>query len=43
MLPNQTEMLELTKNMLGVTPLIDFPTFVAQETVNGIPSNHFTF
>jgi len=41
--PNQTEMLELLKNMIGLTPLIDNPTFVAQETVNGIPSNHFTF
>ena len=43
MVPNQREMLDLTKNMLGITPLTDTPTFVAQETVNGIPSNHFTF
>ena len=40
---NQTEMMELLKNMIGLTPLIDNPSFVAQETVNGIPSNHFTF
>ncbi len=43
MAPNQTEMLDLAKNMLGLTPLIDTPTFVAQETVNGVSSNHFTF
>jgi hypothetical protein len=36
-------MLDLITNMLGFTPLIDNPTFMAQETVNGIPSNHFTF
>jgi hypothetical protein len=41
--PVQAEMLDITKNMLGITPLIDTPTFVAQETVNGVPSNHFTF
>ena len=43
MAPNQAEMLDLTKSMLGITPLIGNPTFVAQETVNGIPANHFTF
>jgi len=42
-LPNQTEMNSLVQNMISLTPLIDNPTFVAQETVNGIPSNHFTF
>jgi hypothetical protein len=42
-LPNQTEMNELFQNMLSLTPLIDNPTFVAQETENGIASNHFTF
>lgn len=41
--PNQTEMMDILKNMLGVTPLIDTPTFVARETVNGIDSNHFSF
>jgi hypothetical protein len=40
---NQAEMAGLLKSMLGITPLIDNPTFMAQETVNGIPSNHFTF
>jgi len=43
MAPNQKEMLDLTTNMLSLTPLIDTPTFVAPETVNGVPSNHFTF
>ena len=42
-LPNQKEMNELFQNMISMTPLIDNPTFVAQETINGIPSNHFTF
>jgi hypothetical protein len=40
---NQAEMMDIIAGMLGITPLIDTPTFVAQETVNGIPSNHFTF
>jgi hypothetical protein len=43
MAPNQKEMLDLTKNMFGLSPLIDTPTFVAQETVNGVSTNHFTF
>ncbi len=43
MAPNEAEMLGLFKSMLGFTPLTNTPTFVAQETVNGIPSNHFTF
>ena len=43
MAPNEKEILDLAKNMLGFTPLIDNPAFVAQETVNGVPSNHFTF
>jgi hypothetical protein len=41
--PNQAEMLDIIASMLGITPLIDTPTFVAQETMNDIPSNHFTF
>jgi len=41
--PNQAEMTELIRNMLSLTPLIDNPTFVAPETVNGIATNHFTF
>ena len=41
--PSEAEMQGMVMNMIGLTPLIDNPTFVAQETVNGIPSNHFTF
>jgi hypothetical protein len=41
--PNEAEMTGLIASMLGMTPIIDKPTFMAQETVNGIPSNHFTF
>jgi hypothetical protein len=41
--PAQAEMMGLFKSMLGLTPLIENPTFIAEETVNGIPSNHFTF
>ena len=41
--PGETEMLELTQNIITIAPLIDHPTFVGAETVNGIPTNHFTF
>jgi len=41
--PTQAEMSGVLKSMLGLTPLIDSPSFVAQETVNDIPTNHFTF
>ena len=41
--PSETEMLELTQNMISIAPLIDHPTFVGAETVNDIPTNHFTF
>jgi hypothetical protein len=40
---DEAEMMDLVKSMLGLTPLIENPTFVAEETVNGIPSNHFSF
>ena len=43
MAPNEKEMMDVMTNMLNFTPRIDNPTFVAQETVNGIPTNHFTF
>jgi len=33
----------LVTGMLGLTPLIDDPVFVAEETIHGIPSNHFSF
>ncbi len=43
MAPNQAEMMDIMMNMLDFTPIIDNPTFVAAETVNGIISNHFSF
>ena len=43
MKPNEAEMVSKLMGMMGMTPLIEKPTFVAEETVNGIPSNHFTF
>jgi hypothetical protein len=41
--PQQTEMLALFTQMIDVVPLIDTPTFVGSETMNGIMTNHFTF
>ena len=43
MASNQAEMMGLMMNMIDFTPIIDDPTFVAQEMINGIPSNHFSF
>ena len=36
-------MQRLVTSMIGMTPVIDNPAFVAAETVNGIPTNHFSF
>jgi hypothetical protein len=41
--PNETEMMDLSLNVFDPTPMIDNPTFVANETVNNIPSKHYTF
>jgi len=41
--PAEAEMQGLVTNMIGLTPLIDDPVFVAAETINGIPTNHFNF
>ena len=41
--PDQAEMQGLIKNMIGMTPLVENPTFVGEELVNKIPTNHFTF
>ena len=41
--PAEAEMQGLITSMIGLTPLIDDPVFVAAETVNGIPTNHFSF
>jgi hypothetical protein len=43
MSPAQAEMQGLVTSMLGMTPIIDDPVFVAAETVNGAPTNHFAF
>ena len=41
--PAEAEMQGLVTGMIGLTPLFDDPVFVGAETVNGIPTNHFTF
>ena len=41
--PNEAEMMDLVMNVFDVTPMIDNPAFVADETVNNIPSKHYTF
>jgi hypothetical protein len=41
--PAEAEMQGLVARMIGMTPVIDDPTFVAAETVNGVPTNHFSF
>ncbi len=41
--PAEAEMQGLFTSMIGLTPLIENPIFVAAETVNGIAVNHFTF
>jgi hypothetical protein len=40
---NQKEMQDLVQDMISISPVIQHPTFVSAETINGIPSNHFTF
>ena len=40
---NEAEMMDLSLNVFDPTPIIDNPTFVANETVNNIPSKHYTF
>jgi hypothetical protein len=41
--PAEAELQGLISSMIGLTPLFDKPAFVAAETVNSIPTNHFTF
>jgi hypothetical protein len=41
--PAEAEIQGLMYSMIGLTPLIENPTFVAAETLIGIPTNHFTF
>ena len=41
--PQQKEMTDLYSEMVDILPLIDSPTFVGSELMNGVMSNHFTF
>jgi len=41
--PAEAEMQGLVNSMLGMTPVIDDPVFAATATVNGVPTNHFSF
>jgi hypothetical protein len=43
MAPNEAEMMDMVMSMFSFTPATDNPVFVAQETVNGISTNHFNF
>jgi hypothetical protein len=43
MTPAEREMLDIFTEMQDLTPLIDNPTFMGAETMNGIQSNHFVF
>jgi hypothetical protein len=40
---NEAEMMDLALGMFTFSPAIDNPVFVAQETVNGVSTNHFSF
>lgn len=39
----EKEMQDIFSSMLDFIPLIEDPVFVAEETMNGIPCNHFSF
>jgi hypothetical protein len=41
--PQTTEMMDLSGQLVDVLPLIDNPTYVGSESMNGIQCNHFTF
>lgn len=43
MAPNEAEMMDMVMSMFSFAPATDNPVFVAQETVNGISTNHFNF
>jgi hypothetical protein len=40
---NEKEMQDIVQDMISITPVIQNPTLVGPETVNGIATNHFTF
>jgi hypothetical protein len=37
------EMADVFKNMIDIIPIMENPVFVAEETINGVDCNHFTF
>jgi hypothetical protein len=39
----EKEMQDFLSEMVDILPIIDDPVYVGSETMNGIPSNHFTF
>ncbi len=41
--PNQAEIMDVIMNLMEFTPVVDKATFAAKETMNDIPSKHFTF
>jgi hypothetical protein len=41
--PMQQEMADVSSQMLDIVPLIDDPTFVGSEEINGIMTHHFKF
>jgi hypothetical protein len=43
MAPNQVEMMDIVMSMFSFSPTTDNSVFIAQEPVNGISTNHFSF
>ncbi len=43
LISNEAEMRDMILNMFSFSPAFDNPVFVAAETVNGVPTNHFSF
>jgi hypothetical protein len=41
--PQTNEMADLSGQLVDVVPLIDNPTYIGSEDMNGIQTNHFTF
>jgi hypothetical protein len=41
--PNQAEIMDVIMNLMEFSPNVDKATFAAKETMNDIPSKHFTF
>lgn len=41
--PAERELKDLSYRLINITPLIENPVFVGEETINGIQTNHFSF